>query len=268
MGGSAVRLYWEVARTTVRRLTTYRGATVAGIFTNTVFGFLIAYVVAAVFRERPEIGGYDIADALTFTFVTQGMLMAVGMFGDVEMAERVQSGDVTVDLFRPYDFQGWWAATTYGRAAFYAVTRGVPPFLVGALAFDLRLPDAAWVWPAYLASLLLAVGVGFAWSFLLQLSVFWILDVKGPVHVGWLLANFLSGTLVPLVLLPDGLERVVRMLPFAALIQVPVDVFLGKHRGLGLVGAYLFQAGWLVVLLAAGRLVLARAERRVVVQGG
>lgn len=263
-----MRLYREVARTTVRRLTTYRGATVAGIFTNTVFGFLMAYVVAAVFRERPEIGGYDLTDALTFTFVTQGMLMAVGMFGDGEMAERVQSGDVTVDLFRPYDFQGWWAAATYGRAAFYAVTRGVPPFLVGALAFDLRLPDAAWVWPAYLASLLLAVGVGFAWNFLLQLTVFWILDVKGPVHVGWLVANFLSGMLVPLVLLPDGLERVVRMLPFAALIQVPVDVFLGKHRGLGLAGAYAFQVAWLVVLLAAGRLVLARAERRVVVQGG
>jgi len=263
-----VRLYWEVARTTVRRLTTYRGATVAGIFTNTVFGFLIAYVIAAVFEARPEIGGYDLTDALTYTFVTQGMLMAVGMFGDMEMAERVRTGDVTVDLFRPYDFQAWWAATSYGRAAFYAAARGVPPFLVGALAFDLRLPDAAWVWPAYLGSLALAVGVGFAWSFLLQLSVFWILDVRGPVQVGWITANLLSGMLVPLVLLPDGLERVVRALPFAALIQVPVDVFLGKHRGLDLLAAYGFQLAWLIVLVAAGRAVLARAERRVVVQGG
>ena len=54
-----MRLYWEVARTTARRQATYRTATLAGIFTNTVFGFILAYVMVAVFRARPEIGGFD-----------------------------------------------------------------------------------------------------------------------------------------------------------------------------------------------------------------
>jgi ABC-2 type transport system permease protein len=263
-----MRLYWEVARSTVRRLTTYRGATFAGVFTNTVFGFLLTYVLLAVFRERPEIGGYDATDAVTFTFVSQGLIMAVGMFGDLEMALRVRTGDVAIDLFRPYDFQGWWAATAYGRAAFYAVFRGLPPVLIGALAFDLRLPSEAWVWPAFAVSVVLAVGVGFAWGFLLQLSVFWILDVRGPVQIGWVAANFLSGMLVPLVLLPDGFEQAVRVLPFASLIQVPCDVFLGKAQGLDLLVAFAMQAAWIAALTLAGRAVLARAERRVVVQGG
>jgi ABC-2 type transport system permease protein len=263
-----MRLYWEVGRSTVRRLTAYRGATFAGIFTNTVFGFLLTYVLLAVFRERPEIGGYDATDAVTYTFVAQGLIMAVGMFGDLEMALRVRTGDVAIDMFRPYDFQAWWAATAYGRAAFYAVFRGLPPVLVGALAFDLRMPAEAWVWPAFFVSVVLAVGVGFAWGFLLQLSVFWILDVRGPVQIGWVVANFLSGMLVPLVLLPDGFEHVVRMLPFASLIQVPCDVFLGKAQGLDLLAAFATQAAWIAALTLAGRAVLARAERRVVVQGG
>lgn len=263
-----MRLYLEVARSTARRLTAYRGATFAGVFTNTVFGFLLAYVLMAVFRERPEAGGWDATDAITFVFVTQGLLMSVGMFGDLEMAERVRTGDVAVDLSRPYDFQGWWAATAYGQAAFHALFRGVPPVVVGGLAFDLRLPGEAWVWPAFLASVVLAVGVGFAWGFLLQLSVFWILDVRGPVQIGWVTANILSGMLVPLVLLPDGFEGVARVLPFASMIQVPVEVFLGKSRGLDLVAALAVQAAWIVVLTLAGRAVLARAERRVVVQGG
>jgi viologen exporter family transport system permease protein len=161
-----MRLYWEVGRSTVRRLTAYRGATFAGVFTNTVFGFLLTYVLLAVFRERPEIGGYDATDAVTYTFVAQGLIMAVGMFGDLEMALRVRTGDVAIDMFRPYDFQAWWAATAFGRAAFYAVFRGLPPVLVGALAFDLRMPAEAWVWPAFFVSVVLAVGVGFAWGFL------------------------------------------------------------------------------------------------------
>jgi ABC-2 type transport system permease protein len=263
-----VRLYWEVARTTARRLATYRGATFAGIVTNTVFGFILSYVLLAVYRERPQAGGFDAIDAVTFTFVTQGMLMVVGIFGNREMADRIKTGEVAFDLCRPYDFQGWWAAVAYGRAVFYAWARGIPPFLLGALVFDVRLPASAWTWPAFVAGAALAVGVAFAWGFLLQLSAFWIIDVRGPVQLGWVTAQFAGGTFLPLVLFPDGVERLARALPFASMMQLPVEIFLGKHQGLDLLVVYATQAAWLAALVAAGRLVLARAVRRVVVHGG
>ena len=264
-----MRLYWEVARTTARRLATYRAATFAGVVTNTVFGFILSYVLLAVFRQRPEIDGFDAVDAVTFTFVVQGMLMVVGVFGDGnEQAERVKTGEVALDLCKPYDYQGWWAAVAYGRALFYSWARGIPPFVVGALVLDVRLPEHLWLWPAFLASVALAVGVAFGWAFLLQLSAFWILDVRGLTQLGWVTAQFLSGTFVPLFLFPDGAERIVRALPFASIVQLPVEVFLGRHTGLDLLGVYATQAAWLVALAAAGRLVLSRAVRKVVVQGG
>lgn len=261
-------LYWHVARVSARRMVAYRGATFAGIITNTVFGVLMSYVLLAAFRARPTIGGFDAVDAVTFTFVTQGLLMVVGIFGSLDMAERIKSGDVALDFARPYDYQAWWGAVAYGRAFFYAWARGVPPFLVGALVFDLRVPATAATWPAFALGVALAVGIAFAWGFLLQLSAFWIVDVRGPSQMGWLAAQFLAGSIVPLVLLPDGLEEVVRLLPFAGMIQFPVEIFLGKHTGVGLTTGYLRQLVWLAVLLAAGRAVLARARRRVVIHGG
>jgi len=264
-----VRLYWEVTRTTTRRMATYRGATFAGIVTNSVFGFIQAYVLLAVWEARPSIGGFDAVDAVTFTFVVQGMLMVVGMFGgDQEQAERIHTGEVAVDLSRPYDYQAWWAAVAYGKAAFYAWARGIPPFVVGALVFDMRLPAEPWIWPAFVASVALAVGVGFCWAFLLQTGAFWLVDVRGLNQLGWITAIFLSGTTVPLVLFPAAIEPLVRALPFASMIQLPVEVFLGKHHGTDLAVLYLTQAAWLVALAGAGRLLLARAERKVVVHGG
>jgi ABC-2 type transport system permease protein len=264
-----MRLYWEVARTTARRTATYRAATFAGIVTNTVFGFILSYVMLAVFRERPTIGGFDAVDAVTFTFVTQGLLMVVGIFGsDYEMAYRVQSGEVAMDLSRPYDYQAWWAAVAYGKSFFYACARAAPPFLVGALVLHLRLPPHAWIWPAFALAVFLAVGVAFAFGFVVQLSAFWVVDVRGPSQIAWMPAGFLAGSYVPMFLFPDGIEQVVRLLPFAAMIQLPVEVFLGKHSGGDLLALYGMQVGWLVVLLALGRLVLARATRRVVVHGG
>jgi ABC-2 type transport system permease protein len=249
-------------------MATYRGAAFAGVVTNTVFGFILAYVLLAVFEQRPHIGGFDAVDAVTFTFVAQGLLAVVGIFGTVEMAERIRTGDVTVDLCRPFDYQAWWAAVAYGRAGFLLLVRGVPPFLLGALVLDLRRPEQASTWVSFLVAVLLAVGVGFAWGFLLQLSAFWLLDVRGPNQVGWLTAQFLAGTFVPLVLFPPWLETAARSLPFAAMMQLPVEIFLEKHQGADLAGVYAHQLAWLAVLVAAGRLVLGRAERRIVVQGG
>lgn len=263
-----MRLYLEVARRTYRRIATYRGATVAGVFTNTVFGFLLAYVLLAVYRERSEVGGFDATDAVTFTFVVQGLLMVLGLFSDTEIADRITTGDVIVDLQRPYDHQAWWAGVSYGKAAYYAVFRGVPPFVAGALVFDLRLPSAPDA-VAFVVSLVLAVGIAFGWRYLLQLSAFWLLDVRGANQLGWLAAQFLSGAFLPLVFFPDALESVARALPFAAMVQMPVEVWLGKHDGIGgLVALLALQVLWIAVLAAAGRVVLSVAMRRVVVQGG
>ena len=114
-----MRLYVEVARRTYARVSTYRSATLAGVFTNTVFGFLLAYILLAVYRDRTDVGGFDAIDAVTFTFVAQGMLMVLGMFNDTEIADRISTGDVVVDLQRPYDHQAWWAGVSYGKAAYY-----------------------------------------------------------------------------------------------------------------------------------------------------
>jgi ABC-2 type transport system permease protein len=262
-----VRLHWEVAWRTFRRSTTYRGATIAGVFTNTAFGFIMSYVLLAVYEQRDLVGGFDAVDSVTFVFVTQGLLMVVGAFGETELGDRIKTGDVVTDLYRPTDLQSWWAAVFVGKAMFFALFRGIPPFAVGAIAFDLRIPSVG-VALAFAGSVALAVLVASQWHFLVQLSAFWLLDARGPNQLAWLVAQFLSGVFIPLVFLPDWLETIARALPFASLIQLPVEVFLGKHLGADVFGIYAQQAAWAVALALAGRAVLGTAVRKVVIQGG
>lgn len=53
--GSA-RLYAVVAVGSFRRYATYRVATAAGVFTNTVFGLILVYTYLALWDERPHLG--------------------------------------------------------------------------------------------------------------------------------------------------------------------------------------------------------------------
>jgi ABC-2 type transport system permease protein len=79
---------------------------------------------------------------------------------------------------------------------------------------------------------------------------------------------FFSGMILPLVVFPGWLGDLARALPWAAMIQTPGDVFLGKDTGGGLLTAYRFQAGWALALLVSGRLLTRATRRRLVIHGG
>ena len=262
------RLYWEVARRGFRRYATYRAATIAGVFTNTVFGFLRAYVFIALYAARSVVGGYDARDALTYTFVVQGLLATVEVFGWWDIALGIRSGDVVTDLYRPIDYQSYWLAQDLGRGLYHAIYRGIPPFLCGLLVFRLLVPSSPLTWAAFALSVLLAICVSFALRFIVNLSAFWLLDYRGPGTLVVALSNFLSGMLVPVVFFPGALRSVATLLPFAAMLQTPIDVFLGKQHGLALAGVLAGQLAWAIVLLLLGRLLLRAALKKLVVQGG
>jgi ABC-2 type transport system permease protein len=113
-------------------------------------------------------------------------------------------------------------------------------------------------------SVVLAVVVSFALRFLYNLPAFWLLDIRGVVLLVVSVNLFFSGAIVPVAYFPGWLKTVADALPFAAILQTPVDVWLGKAH-VWLIG---LQVVWAAVLFALGRLVLARATRKLVVQGG
>jgi ABC-2 type transport system permease protein len=263
-----LRLGFELARRGFARYAAYPGATWAGVFTNTFFGFLIAYALLAVFEQRDSVGSYDAQDAVTYTWLAQGMLMTIYMWGWFEVALRVRSGDVATDLQRPLDFQLYWLAQDVGRATYHAIFRGVPPFLLGAVVFDVLVPGDPIVWLAFIASLFLAVVVSFAFRFLFNLAAFWLLDYRGAGVLAMVASTFLSGQIVPLAFFPEWLETLAWALPFAAMVQAPIEVWLGHAEGLALAGLLGLQALWAVLLLGLGRVVLAAGMRKLVIQGG
>jgi ABC-2 type transport system permease protein len=76
-----VRLDWEIAKRGWRRYAAYPWATAAGVFTNTIFGFIQAYVLLAVYRHRTSVGGYDASDTVTYVWLAQALIMTVYVFG-------------------------------------------------------------------------------------------------------------------------------------------------------------------------------------------
>ena len=136
---------------------------VGGAFTNAVFGLLRASVLVAALQSRGgAVGGYDRDTAVTFAWVTQALIAVVEMFAWSEIALRVRTGDVAVDLARPLDPQVAWAAADLGRAAAVVLPRALPILLVGAVTTGLHLPATAGPYLLGALSVVLATLLSFA----------------------------------------------------------------------------------------------------------
>lgn len=270
IGGSDL-LYVAIATRAFRRYSTYQAATLAGIFTNSVFGIIGSFAYLALWRANANAGGYDSGDAVTYVWLGQALLMTVAVWGGGttdDLAERIRTGDVAIDLYRPIGLVQWYLAGDLGRACYHLLTRGLAPTVVGAVLFDLKAPASPAALLGFVLAVPLAVVVSFGIRFLVASSAFWLLDQSGVKVMSGAFAIFFSGLMLPLVLFPGWLGTLAQALPWAAFIQVPADIWLGKRTGGDLVMALGFQVLWAVVLLGCCRLVLGAATRKVVVQGG
>lgn len=268
MGGAA-RMYWLMVVAGFRRWSTYRQAAFAGLVTNIVFGFLRCAVLVTVFEGLSDgsgqVAGYDPAATFMFVWVGQGLVNVVLLWGGTELAERVRSGDVAIDLVRPWNLQAALLAEDLGRAAFAVLIRFTVPMAVGLLAFDLRLPSSPLTWAVFAVGTLLAVVVCFGARFLLNLTAFWLLDWRGTLGVYMAVSAPLAGLIVPIGMFPDWARVAIWCTPFPAMLQAPADLLIERGPAPLLLA---HQLGWAVVLLLAGHVVLRRGERTLVVQGG
>ncbi|MGH3787892.1 MAG: ABC-2 family transporter protein [Pseudonocardiaceae bacterium] len=131
--------------------------------------------------------------------------------------------------------------------------------------FELTLPGSALRWAAFGLSVLLAVLVSFAIRFLLNLVAFWLLDWRGVLSLHAVIGGVLSGLVIPIAFFPGWARTAIWATPFPAVLQAPIDIAISRGAAPLLLAHQLI---WAVILLAAGRLVLARAVRTLVIQGG
>ena len=207
-----VRVYVEVARRAFRRFATYRGATVAALFTNTVFGILLTSVVAAVVRSRggAPIDGLDRDGLVTQIWLGQGLIGVVNIFFRTpDLTERIRTGDVVVDLLPPDRPPGVVGVrSTSAGPPTRSSSGSSPPSPWGCCCSTPGLPALVDV-PAVVVAMVLALAVSFGLRFLASASGFWVLDARGVERVLLTVWLFGSGMTIPLPLLPDQLEAAV-----------------------------------------------------------
>jgi ABC-2 type transport system permease protein len=264
----SLRLDLEYAKRGYRRFAAYPAATWAGLFTNTVFGFMRVYILLALFDQRAEIGGYDRAAVVTYAWATQALIATIYIWGWQEISLRIRSGDIATDLIRPVHPLRAGLAFDLGRSAYHLLFRGIPPLALGAIVYGILAPPDALSWLIALLSAAVAVVVSYEFRALYNLASFWLMDHRGTTLIAIAAANIFSGMYIPVRFFPEPLAAIAHATPFPSMVQTPIDVFMGRMTGMDLIVAVATQIAWAIALMVAARAVFALGTRRLVVQGG
>jgi ABC-2 type transport system permease protein len=203
-------------------------------------------------EQGGEVGGYTAGGFAAYYIVwtlVRNMNIAFTPYG---WEWRIQQGRLTSELLRPIFPLHW-------DVAFFAGWKFVVIILWLPLAAFL-----AWVFKPTLNPTLAEVGVFFLaiWGAymirtmllsLLGMITFWTTRVSAIYELFFALELVLSGRLVPMSLMPDWVQQVSSYLPFKWTFQYPIEALVAHLNPQELLGGLGMQTLWILVGLAAVR---------------
>jgi ABC-2 type transport system permease protein len=261
-------VYFEFAKKSFQQSLQYRIANYSGFAVNTFFFVVRAFVFMALYENRDVVAGYNVTEAITFTGITQAMIMVIGIFGTMEIANAVKSGEVATDLMKPIDYQFVMLFRQFGRSFYYFIFRGLPIFLVMVIFFTWSHPHSWFSLVLFFISLIFAAIITFSINFMVGMSAFWLLDARGVSGIVMGCGLLLSGFVVPISFFPSGFDTICEWLPYVGQSYVPVAIYLGKYTGMKMLSMLLRQFAWTVILVLFGKLLMFFAMRKLIIQGG
>ena len=109
--------------------------------------------------------GYTLLDSLRYTWLTQGLLAFIYIWGWWDIANSIRTGQVASDLAKPFDYYVFWLSQDLGRAVYHFVFRAIPTYPIGMVLFGIGLPGDPIVWLGFARVPGRAALVSFAFRF-------------------------------------------------------------------------------------------------------
>lgn len=249
----------------------YRTAAIAGITTQFAWGAMEILAFYAFYQTGGDFP-MDFQALSSYVWLQQAFLMLiVCWFMDGDIMDMIKTGGIAYELCRPLDLYNMWFAKSCGTRLARAALRCFPVLLVAFFLpepFGLSLPAnfGAFCW--FVATMILGFFVVVSFCLLTYLTAFFTIEPTGVQIVISSFVEFFSGALIPFPFLPEPVQRVFALLPFGAMQNTPLRAYSGDLSGEALYLSAGLQVFWLVVLVVSGKLLMKKAMRRVVSQGG
>ena len=205
---------------------------------------LLLSIWRTLFAGRGAVGGMTLAMILTYTLVAEAF--ADPLAAATDLPDTFWEGNIITRYLRPLNLFGQFAAEACGKWALGFCLFSAPLLLIAPFIGVNPLPANGTAALLFALSLTLAVGVGLALeNTFVAVGLMVQIPIWGLDRLRVALNLLLSGSFIPLALLPFRLGRIFEWLPFASMASAPMRLYIGKGDPFRLLG---LQIAWCAVL--------------------
>lgn len=250
----------------------YRAAALAGIVTQFVWGAMEILMFRAFYLADKNAFPMTFHATASYVWMQQAFLalfMVWMMENDIFNA--ITDGNIAYELCRPVDIYPMWFARSLASRFSRAVLRCMPILLTAAFLpapYGLMRPVSLSALGLFLITMLLGVLVTVSFCMLIYITCFFTISSMGIRIIAASAVEFLSGAIIPLPFFPERIRRILELLPFASMQNVPLRIYSGDLSENAMWRAIGLQLFWLLLLWTAGRILNTLAMKKVTIQGG
>jgi ABC-2 type transport system permease protein len=250
----------------------YRAAAIAGISTQFVWGAMEILLFKAFYETGADNFPMSFEAFTSYTWLQQAFLaLFMTWFLENDIFQTITDGGIAYELCRPVHIYQMWFFRSMANRLSRAVLRCMPILVFASILprpYGMRLPANAGAAFWFVLSMILSFFVVISIGMLLYIVAFFTLSAYGVRIITISVVEFLSGSVIPLPFLPTRVRQVVELLPFASMQNVPLRIYSGDITGYNIYYRIGLQLFWVIILIWFGKLMIAKALKRIVVQGG
>lgn len=250
----------------------YRAAAFAGVMTQFIWGTMLILMYKAFYQTDAMAFPMTFQATVNYIWLEEATLALFMVWNmDAEIFELITSGNVAYELCRPISIYNMWFAKGLGNRYAKTVLRCIPILAIAAIIpapYRLTFPTDCKMWLLFSISLILASLVTVAMCMIIYVSCFSTVSSAGIKMLAVSIFEFFQGNVIPIPFFPERLSRIMELLPFGSMQNVPFRIFSGDIAGIRAVNAIAIQVIWLVIIVAFGKGMMARAMKKICVQGG
>lgn len=255
--------YFSFTKVGLREGFQYRANALSGIG-STIISLILFYFVWKAIAASGELAT-PFSTIIAYVALARVINNATSANLEAWVGDRIRRGTIVNELKKPASLRLQLYFYQLGRSSFKLVIRGLPALLIGILFLNVGIPSLLNGF-LFILSIFLTLNLAIALSYLTSMLVFWTKVAWSLRMMRTMAAGLLSGAMIPLYLVPEGIRKFFYLTPFPSMVDAPISIYQGTAESV--IQVFGTQLTWILLLVLLSEILWRKAKTKLTVQGG
>lgn len=219
---------------------------------DSLFNLMPVVAIIAVWHsiyDSHDIGGFSLSQIVTYTIVAKIIEQVVMPDIHWRISREIASADIIKYYTRPISYQMHWFVLHISEKVVSVIISILPLFILVFLYSQYFIMLSLKNILVFCFALLLSLILAYFFYYLISLLTFKFIEISSFFFTVEIVVELFSGTLIPLDLLPAGLTSILRILPFASIVDFPMSIYLNRLSEAQLYFGFITQIIWIIIFV-------------------